>query len=358
MADTLDLAILDANKEEAIAYGRCNSDIAVANLPLDKQFSDLHKFRLRIDRALRGIENRPPVNELTNYGHDLFNFCIRGELANLYNRLPATHVRIHILSNHPDVQAIPWEYLQEPHQNPGPPSERSIVRIVQMLGRPAPTPLQLGKQIRVLFASAEPTDQEPVSWPDVQDEIEATFRARLDRIGRFEFTAVNGATRTDLLDALTQQPCDIFHYSGHGEVDKGVGYLILTDRTTRRSVRLRADELGLILAGRDIRLVVLSACDTATGNFSNDFSVTAEAIVRAGVPAVVANQLPVPDKTVATFVAAMYRELLNNGGDIDKAVGAGRLRLAIDLGSSPEAVLEWGIPAIYRHIAAAQIFKP
>ena len=53
----------------------------------------------------------------------------------------------------------------------------------------------------------------------------------------------------------------------------------------------------------------------------------------------------------------MYRELLTSG-DIDRAVGEGRIRLSIDLGPSPYAVLEWGIPIIYRHVAAAQIFKP
>ena len=76
----------------------------------------------------------------------------------------------------------------------------------------------------------------------------------------------------------------------------------------------------------------------------------------SGIPAVVANQLPVPDATVATFVGALYEELLRSG-DIDLAVTEGRIRLAVDLGSSPKAVLEWGIPTLYRHINGAQVLE-
>ena len=358
MAEIFDLAILDASPLEAVAYARCNSDIAISRLSFGTTFNELTEFRNRIDRSLRGKETeRLAVTELTAYGHKLFNFCIKNELTELYSRLSNGQVRIHILSNQPEMRAIPWEYWQEPAHTPGPRLDRSVVRIVPVIGQPPPPPLEIKDRVRVLFASAEPIDQEAVSWTDVRDEIESTFRARLNRIGKFEFKAIDGTTRTGLLDAVTQESFDIFHFSGHGEVVKGIGHLVLTDRKTRKSSRIRADELGLILGNRGIRLAVLSACETAAGDFKDDFSVVAEALVRAGVPAVVANQLPIPDKTVATFVEAMYRELLNSG-DIDRAVGEGRIRLSIDLGGSTDAVLEWGIPTIYRHIAAAQILKP
>lgn len=359
MTETFDLAILDASPlKEAVAFARCNSDIAISRLSLGTTFTQLANFRNQIDRSLRGKEKeRLSITELTAYGHKLFNFCIQDEIARLYSRLSNGQVRIHILSNQPELREIPWEYWQEPAHTPGPRIDRSIVRIVPIIGQPPPVPLEVKQQVRVLFASAEPVDQEAVSWTDVRDEIESTFRARLNRIGKFEFKAIDATTRASLLDAVTQESFDIFHFSGHGEIVKGIGHLILTDRKTRRSSRIRADELGQILGSRGIRLAVLSACETATGNFIDDFSVVAETLIRAGIPAVVANQLPIPDKTVATFVEAMYRELLNSG-DIDRAVGEGRIRLSIDLGDSTNnAVLEWGIPTVYRHIAAAQILK-
>jgi hypothetical protein len=358
MAETFDLAILDASPlKEAVAYARCNSDIAVSRLNFGTALAELAGFRDQIDRSLRAKEKRPPVKDLTAYGHKLFHFCIQDDLAQLYSRLSAGQVRIHILSNQPELRAIPWEYWQEPSHNPGPRADRSVVRIVPVIGQPPPPPLEIKDRVRILFASAEPVDQVPVSWTEVRDGIESIFNARLNRIGKLEFKAIDGTTRSGLLDAVKQEPFDIFHFSGHGEVVKGIGHLVLTDRKTRKSSRLRADELGQILGHRGIRLAVLSACETAAGDFKDDFSVVAETLVRAGVPAVVANQLPIPDATVATFVEAMYRELLNSG-DIDRAVGEGRISLSIDLGGSTDAVLEWGIPTIYRHIAAAQLLKP
>jgi len=133
---------------------------------------------------------------------------------------------------------MPWEYWQEPDQLPGPRRERSVVRIVPTHGRPSPEPLKIGEKVRVLFVSADPLDQEPVSWPELQASIERIFAARMP--GRFELSAIEGASRTGLLEAVRRAEFDIFHFSGHGEVNNGVGQLILTDRRTNKGSRLRA----------------------------------------------------------------------------------------------------------------------
>jgi len=85
--------------------------------------------------------------------------------------------------------------------------------------------------------------------------------------------------------------------------------------------------------------------------------VVAEALVSNGIPAVVANLLPVPETSVASFVGAMYAQLLNTG-DIDLAVNSARLKLSIELDVPPDATLEWGIPTLYRHIAGSKVFEP
>jgi len=78
MAVTLDLAILNSRTSTyAIAFARCNSDFAVARLPFGKNLKGLQAFHQLIDRALRGKEKRPAIDELTDYGHRLFNFSVR-----------------------------------------------------------------------------------------------------------------------------------------------------------------------------------------------------------------------------------------------------------------------------------------
>ena len=102
-----------------------------------------------------------------------------------------------------------------------------------------------------------------------------------------------------------------------------MGTLLMRDRKTHRTTRLKATDLATLLAHRGLRLAILSACETAFGDFHTEFGVAAATLVKAGVPAVVANQLPVPDATVALFVGALYDQLLLTG-DIDRAVGEGQ----------------------------------
>lgn len=357
MEDTLDLSILDSGQPaSAVAIARRGSDLAVTTLRCGPELQALTAFRQRIDRALRRARaERPMRDELTAFGHQLFQFCIRDDLARLYNRLPASLVRVHIHSNRPDLQALPWEYLQEPAQVPGPKRDRAVVRIVPTIGLDPVAPRPLQGKVRILFVSADPLDQEGVSWPDVKESIERAFAARIP--DRFELTAVEGASQDALTDTVGQHDFEIFHFSGHSEVIDGKGHLVLLDRRTNNSVRLPADSLAVMLGGKDIRLAVLSACETAAGDFARGFSVIAETLVQAGIPAVVANQFPVPDKTVATFVGALYHELLRSG-DIDRATSEGRIKLANDPALRGTTVLEWGIPTLHRRLLASRLFQP
>jgi hypothetical protein len=357
MDDTLDLSILDSgHSANVVAMARRGSDLAVATLPCGPELQELTAFRQRIDRALRRARaERPPVADLIAFGQQLFRFCIRDDLLRLYNRLPGSLVRVHIHSNRPEIQALPWEYIQEPAQVPGPRRDRAVVRIVPTIGLDPFEPPPLRGKIAVLFVSADPIDQEGVSWADVKASIERAFAARIP--DRFELSAVEGANQGALTDAVAQHDFEIFHFSGHGEVINGKGHLVLLDRRTNTSARLPAENLGGMLGGKDIRLAVLSACETAAGDFGHGFSVIAETLVRAGIPAVVANQFPVPDQTVAAFVGALYRELLRSG-DIDRAMSEGRVKLANDPALQGTTVLEWGIPTLHRRLLASQLFQP
>ena len=112
-----------------------------------------------------------------------------------------------------------------------------------------------------------------------------------------------------------------------------------------------------MLTGRGIRLVVLSACETSKGDTSQPFAAIAESLVRAGMPAVVANQLPLKNETVATFVGPFYSKLVLSG-DIDQAMCEGRISLATELDNGNDATLEWGIPnASSPRMAARSIFR-
>lgn len=351
--DMLDLTLLDSGStSHVVGLARFGHDLATARIPCDI-VAGLTTFRQSLDRALLGRGPRPAAAALTTFGRQLFDFSVRDDLRGLYDRLPNTDVRIHIMSNRADLQSLPWEYFTEPSQLCAPRIDRSVVRIIPTIGLGAPPPLRFGPKTHILLASAVPDDQGQVSWPDVKASIELAFRSEIDD-ERFEVQAIQGTSKASLTRAVADTACDIFHFSGHGKVVKGVSCLMLVDPATGESKPMRPDELAAVLRGRDIRLVVLSACETAAGNFEDTFSVIATALVRSGIPAVVANQFPVFDGTIAAFVGALYRELLRSG-DIDRAVGAGRIQLYAAL-DEVGTKLEWGVPTLYRRLGVAKLF--
>lgn len=121
-----------------------------------------------------------------------------------------------------------------------------------------------------------------------------------------------------------------------------------------------ARQVASVLSGRNLRLVILSACLSGAGDIRDDFGPVANALLSSGIPAVVANQTSIPTKSVAPFVGALYQKLLREG-NIDAAVMSGRLALQDELRKTipmNSAVVEWGIPALYRLPGGAQLFEP
>jgi hypothetical protein len=352
MSDEIDLSILDADKSTVVAFARRGEDVAIERIPLGAELGALSAFRDRMDASLRGRggAKRPASLEIENFGRSLFEFAIRNDLRSLYDRLPHSHVSLRILTNKPELKAIPWEFWQEPHQV-APSMERSIVRIIPTVGRVSLPPLARGGLTRILFVAADPIGLEGVSWSDVKSTIERIYLGRFGPALRLD--VIEGSDAQSLTQALQTKRFDVVHFSCHGDVKDGKGRLILLDSKTGKADPVEAGDLGRVLAGRQIRLVVLSACETSSGDAADDFAIVAESLIRMGIPAVVANQLPVPNLSVALFVGALYEEL-RQSGNIDLAVTAGRIALSMNLRQGPE----WGIPTLYRLSGAAMLYKP
>jgi hypothetical protein len=355
----VELFILDSSvTDSVVVYARCDSDIAVARVRLDARWDALLKFRNSLDSGLRGNASRPASKDVDRFGNELFAFLMQGEVGRLYAAVQHDRARqqmsVTIFSDRPEVQDIPWEYLQEPGSSGGP-GERAVVRLLSTIGLGAPAPVKAAAGVRILLVSADPVMQTGVSWPDIQASLERIFQAKVTN--PLDLTIVEGASLATISKALRgPKSYDVFHFSGHGEVRNGEGGLILTGPGA--DAFLPADKLAALFRGSGVRLAVLSACDTSTGNRKDSFAVVADALIRVGIPAVVANQLPVPNSTVATFVGALYDELLISG-NIDRAVTRGRRALAYELNRvGGDAGIEWGIPTLHRLLGASLVYTP
>lgn len=351
-----DLFLLDVPKSNgAVALARRGVDTAIERISLDSVLTELVEFGRQIGKAVTGNAQRPSAADLELFGKRLFEFLFQGSLLRLYNRLPVGPVSMQILSDRPEFREVPWEYLTTPDCMPSPHRHRCVIRVHPTCGVDGPAPKKAREKIRVLFVSADPLDQVGVDWSEIKAVLDRTLVAQMP--GEASIEVVEGATRATLLDTIDRKNFDVFHFFGHGDLKAGVGHLVLQDSKTDNSDFLSADDLAVALAGKGVQLAILSACLSGAGRFDDDFGLLATALIRTGVPAVVANQYSIPIKSIAPFVGAIYTALVQGKG-IDQAVANGRVALKVGLAGTTGAgaVLEWGIPTLYR-LANAQIFE-
>jgi hypothetical protein len=115
VSDVLDLIILDSGGDDhAVAVARAGSNCAIARLPFGKDLNQLTTFRDWIENVVRGSKATPTKAELAAFGERLIAFTFRDEIGDLYGRLPNDDIRLQFLSDRPEIQNPPWEYLQIP----------------------------------------------------------------------------------------------------------------------------------------------------------------------------------------------------------------------------------------------------
>jgi len=354
--DCLSLAILDSGTKDAFAvYARYGDDTGCV-LVTPAFLPELIEIKNRFESSVSGDTRALTKKEISEAGEKLFNTVVRGDIAVLYGLVPKNaSIRILIASNHEILQGLPWEIMRRNGSIDAPDPNRVFIRVVPTVGIRPPAPLPRDRRLRVLFAVAESINVAATDWNDTYVLLNDKFGKRID-VSKIDLKFVRTTTRNELFQELTKQAYDVFHFYGHGEVIQGVGNLAFVSddrKTAKRDIDfVPAPELARMLAGTKIRLVVLSACNSGNGNFTNDFAVLSKALIQAGVPAVVANQSKVSIQTVAPFAGALYETLLQTG-DVDTAVATARARLAF---TSHYSSTDWAIPVLYRHISAPRIF--
>lgn len=257
-----------------------------------------------------------------------------------------------------DLQRVgsqPWEYLYNPKVG------RLLGRlacdrrtpVVRSLDTPHfLPPLAVDGPLRILVVDCAPEDQRPLETEkerrQLRSAIENTDVARV-------FPLID-PTIPELRQKLLRVNPHILHFIGHGDFDhdRGDGYLCLVGDDGKTD-RLRADKLGQMLASiTNLRLVFLNSCRTAQfprRNGQDPWSATAAAVLRAGIPSVVAMQFPLGDPAAIAFSTGFYRAL-KEGDPLEAAVVEGRIEIQ---GCSP---WEWGIPVLYLNAENGKLFMP
>lgn len=252
----------------------------------------------------------------------------------------------------PDLAYLPWELLYVPPFYLAADPTSPVVRFLDLPDAPRPQPV--APPLRLLHVVAEPLDAQPLEVGQEAALLRAALAEPVGQ-GRVEIRTGGPGTLAAFLENI-QDGCHIFHFTGHGAVIEGEGYLIFEGKDGL-SDPVGAGRLAQLLRGTGVRLALLNACESASVSDSDAFGSVAAALSRAGLPAVVAHQLAMPDRSALPFAAAFYRALAR-GQPVDAAVVEGRKAILAVLDNDWQGQMDWAIPVLLLNVPEVQLLPP
>jgi len=340
-----------AGEERATAF------LPFSELQLKNRLLELQNALLRSGgprrRALTAHEQT-----VQNFGAELFDFLLPGEVRSLYRSSRGKAVaegqglRLKLRISDPALASLPWEFLFDAVHDEYIclSTQTPLVRYLE-LAHP-PRPLTVSPPLRILGMVASPEGVEKLDVSLEKQRVAEALADLTDR-GLVEFHWLAGQTRQDLQRAMRRGPWHIFHFIGHGGFDPlhNEGVLILAD-AAGQAEPLNARQLGTLLADHaSLRMVYLNACDGAASSQQDLFSGTAATLMRRGIPAVLAMQYAITDRAAIEFTATLY-ESLADGFPMDAAVTEARKAISLAVNHS----VEWGTPVLHMRAPDGQVF--
>jgi len=251
--------------------------------------------------------------------------------------------------------ALPWELLSDPADMQSFLADRprfSLARRLQWLpDLPPPMPLEALRPLRVLLVISSPADLPEARRLDRDQEAEA-LRAALSQIiltGRIELDVEEISSITQLQRRLVAKPYDVLHYIGYGGRDSARGGYLWLEDTQGKGCPVYGPSLARAIAGRGLRLVVLSGGLTAHEEIGGPVARLAmggvapvahhrfsdvAAHLLSQVTMVLTMQASLRDTTGLLLAEALYHALAMDGAPLEDALAYTRQALVQPSSSS------------------------
>lgn len=263
-------------------------------------------------------------------------------------------LRLRLRLDSPELTELPWEYLYDPDD------ERFItlleeIPILRYLEVPIATEsLKVNLPLEVLVVTANPKRYAHLNIEEEWQRLENAVK-NLKEAGEIRLTRLQNATFQDLQQELDKGKTKyhIFHFIGHGGFDRksGEGTLIFENKA-QNSHSVSSEKLSTILCNHDsLRLAFLNACEGAqTGK--DPFAGVAQALVKQGIPAVIAMQFKITDDSAIALAESFYQDLVA-GEPVGRALTVARRTIFTREGDS----FEWGTPVLFMRSEQDRLFE-
>lgn len=210
--------------------------------------------------------------------------------------------------------------------------------------------------LKILMAIASPGDRDSLQLKrevfHLQQELQNRTANPLKNSphSEIQLTILEQPDREQLTQALEQGQYQVLHYAGHSNLGSRGGELYLVSSRTGLTETLSGDDLAGLLVNNGIQMAVFNSCRGAYGDPSEladdspERNLT-EALVKRGIPAVLAMAESIPDDVALTLTRLFYRNL-NQGYPVDLSLSRARAGLISAYGSHQ---LYWALPILYQH---------
>jgi CHAT domain len=320
--------------------------------PSERKLEDLVA---RMGRARPGLRPARP-EDIQAFGAGLYRGLFDDDLETcLWRSLDRISddigLRIRLWLDCPELLDLPWEFLFVPGQDrfPGLSQHTPIVRYLQL--PEAIRPLDLAPPLRMLVVISHPSDAPPLDAEGETAKLQEAL-AELEGQGKVAVEMLEEATLPALQRRLRRGEYHVLHFLGHGgyDEDDGEGVLVFEDEAGRAR-RVGGRQLGALLHDhRSLRLAVLNACEGGRVGRRDPFGGTAQALVRQGLPAVIAMQFEISDRAASLFSQVFY-ESVADGFPVDASLAEARKAIHTETGG-----VEWGTPVLYLRAPDGRVF--
>jgi hypothetical protein len=193
--------------------------------------------------------------------------------------------------------------------------------------------------LRVLYVLSRPPSEGKIK------DLSGRYKKSVSRLGqRVQTDYIRQGTFEAFSNAIANGQYHIVHFDGHGNSDpaSGTGGLLFESGSPHGEF-VTSDRVSSVLKGSGVRLVVLAACLGSAVSGAGMFNAVAPALIRAGLPAVIANQFSIWDDAMGDFSEEFYASLAR-GESISAAVADGRRTMAHHRG-------QFFLPTLYMRVA-------
>ncbi|HMF55492.1 MAG TPA: CHAT domain-containing protein [Pyrinomonadaceae bacterium] len=273
--------------------------------------------------------------------------------AHIADDLANTRVVIH--ASDPEGIALPWELMRDSTRGEfGDLARlaRAFVRSQPNLIFQPPSVSGDGKTFNILMVICRPGGEGDIPFQADARPLLELFRPHRDRL---RLDILRPPTFEQLSRVLADRPnfYHVIHFDGHGAFPpQGIDAdgLLLFEGEDDKERRVSGEELGGLLAGKGVPVVMLNACQSGMTRPEAVYPSIGNQLLKAGVGGVVAMTYSVYVQTSVRFVARLY-EALMKGEELARAVALAREELRTHpqrfspIGDIP--LQDWVVPVLF-----------